>query len=246
MRLLHTSDWHLGRRLHGADLLADQAIFLEWLLGVAQSERVDAVLVSGDVYDRAQTDTLLADKADTADVYDRAQTDTLLADKADTVEVYDRTETDETFLGRDPDVIMRQATSSLVGLLGPLASSLSGTRILAGSGAVSELTGPAALIDPIGGRTDFRLNAVRYCIDDIVLGATVDRVSVSVRDELGVIRTVDDPIDRPAPGCQTIDVTSLRAGVAHYVEFDVVGIGSLNVTSMETEWGAVPDPTSST
>lgn len=54
MRLLHTSDWHLGRRLHGADLLADQAIFLEWLLGVAQSERVDAVLVSGDVYDRAQ------------------------------------------------------------------------------------------------------------------------------------------------------------------------------------------------
>ena len=54
MRLLHTSDWHLGRRLHGADLLADQAIFLEWLLAVAQSERADAVLVSGDVYDRAQ------------------------------------------------------------------------------------------------------------------------------------------------------------------------------------------------
>ena len=39
MRLLHTSDWHLGRRLHGADLLADQALFLEWLLEVAQSEQ---------------------------------------------------------------------------------------------------------------------------------------------------------------------------------------------------------------
>jgi exonuclease SbcD len=54
MRLLHTSDWHLGRRLHGAELLAEQAAFLEWLLELAGSEHVDAVLVSGDVYDRAQ------------------------------------------------------------------------------------------------------------------------------------------------------------------------------------------------
>ena len=54
MRFLHTSDWHLGRRLHGAELLAEQAAFLEWLLELAGSEHVDAVLVSGDVYDRAQ------------------------------------------------------------------------------------------------------------------------------------------------------------------------------------------------
>ena len=54
MRLLHTSDWHLGRRLHGAELLAEQAAFLAWLLELAASEQVDAVLVSGDVYDRAQ------------------------------------------------------------------------------------------------------------------------------------------------------------------------------------------------
>jgi exonuclease SbcD len=54
MRLLHTSDGHLGRRLHGAELLAEQAAFLEWLLELAASEQVDAVLVSGDVYDRAQ------------------------------------------------------------------------------------------------------------------------------------------------------------------------------------------------
>ncbi len=54
MRLLHTSDWHLGRRLHGADLLADQGVFLEWLLQLAQAEHADGVLVSGDVYDRAQ------------------------------------------------------------------------------------------------------------------------------------------------------------------------------------------------
>ncbi len=54
MRFLHTSDWHLGRRLHGAELLAEQAAFLEWLRALAVSEQVDAVLVSGDVYDRAQ------------------------------------------------------------------------------------------------------------------------------------------------------------------------------------------------
>ena len=54
MRFLHTSDWHLGRRLHGAELLADQEVFLGWLLELAVLETVDAVLVSGDVYDRAQ------------------------------------------------------------------------------------------------------------------------------------------------------------------------------------------------
>ena len=54
MRLIHTSDWHLGRRLHGQELLDDQAAFLDWLLALAVAERADAVLVSGDVYDRAQ------------------------------------------------------------------------------------------------------------------------------------------------------------------------------------------------
>ena len=39
MRLLHTSDWHLGRRLHGEELLADQGALLEWLLALAQAER---------------------------------------------------------------------------------------------------------------------------------------------------------------------------------------------------------------
>src|SRR4051794_2567712 len=53
MRILHTSDWHLGRTLHGVDLLADQAAYLEHLVEVVRSEHVDAVLVSGDVYDRA-------------------------------------------------------------------------------------------------------------------------------------------------------------------------------------------------
>jgi DNA repair protein SbcD/Mre11 len=53
MRLLHTSDWHLGRSLHRADLRAAQSAFLDHLVQVARAEKVDAVLVAGDVYDRA-------------------------------------------------------------------------------------------------------------------------------------------------------------------------------------------------
>jgi exonuclease SbcD len=53
MRLLHTSDWHIGRSLHGTDLLAEQEAVLSGLAAVVTTERVDAVLVAGDVYDRA-------------------------------------------------------------------------------------------------------------------------------------------------------------------------------------------------
>jgi exonuclease SbcD len=57
MRLIHTSDWHLGRTLHGESLLEHQAMFLDWLLGQAVSHEVDAVVVAGDVYDRAVPST---------------------------------------------------------------------------------------------------------------------------------------------------------------------------------------------
>ena len=53
MRFLHTSDWHLGRSLHRADLREAQAAFLDHLVETVRSERVDAVLVAGDLYDRA-------------------------------------------------------------------------------------------------------------------------------------------------------------------------------------------------
>jgi DNA repair protein SbcD/Mre11 len=53
MRLLHTSDWHLGRSLHRWDLRDAQATFLDHLVSTVRSEQVDAVLVAGDVYDRA-------------------------------------------------------------------------------------------------------------------------------------------------------------------------------------------------
>lgn len=53
MRLLHTSDWHLGRSFHGFGLLDAQARFLEWLLDVVRQESVTVVAVAGDIYDRA-------------------------------------------------------------------------------------------------------------------------------------------------------------------------------------------------
>ncbi|NUS17748.1 MAG: exonuclease subunit SbcD [Streptomyces sp.] len=53
MRLLHTSDWHLGRSFHRVSLLDAQRAFLDHLVTVVRTEDVDAVLVAGDVYDRA-------------------------------------------------------------------------------------------------------------------------------------------------------------------------------------------------
>ncbi len=53
MRILHTSDWHLGRSFHREDLLGHQGAFVDHLLEVVEKERVDVVVVSGDVYDRA-------------------------------------------------------------------------------------------------------------------------------------------------------------------------------------------------
>jgi DNA repair protein SbcD/Mre11 len=66
MRLIHTSDWHLGRTLYGEDLLPHQAAFLDWLLAESVSHEVDMVIVAGDVYDRAVPPT------DAVAVLDRA------------------------------------------------------------------------------------------------------------------------------------------------------------------------------
>jgi exonuclease SbcD len=53
VRLIHTSDWHLGRSFHQVGLLDAQAAFVDHLVEVVRAESVAAVLVSGDVYDRA-------------------------------------------------------------------------------------------------------------------------------------------------------------------------------------------------
>ncbi|MCY7395001.1 MAG: exonuclease SbcCD subunit D [Nocardioides sp.] len=66
MRILHTSDWHLGRSFHREGMLGHQAAYVEHLLEVVSAEQVDLVVVAGDVYDRAlpQVDAVrLADES---------------------------------------------------------------------------------------------------------------------------------------------------------------------------------------
>ena len=53
MRILHTSDWHLGRSFHREGMLVHQAAYVDHLLAVVEAEAVDLVVVAGDVYDRA-------------------------------------------------------------------------------------------------------------------------------------------------------------------------------------------------
>ena len=51
MKFLHTSDWHLGRTLYGRNRYDEFAAFLKWLAALIESERVDALLVAGDIFD---------------------------------------------------------------------------------------------------------------------------------------------------------------------------------------------------
>ncbi|WP_424530839.1 exonuclease SbcCD subunit D [Sphaerisporangium viridialbum] len=53
MRVLHTSDWHLGRAFHRESLIDAQGAFVDHLVETIRSEGVDVVVVAGDVYDRA-------------------------------------------------------------------------------------------------------------------------------------------------------------------------------------------------
>ncbi len=53
MRLLHTSDWHLGQTLHNYDRTYEHQCFLDWLLETIVSEEADALLIAGDIFDNA-------------------------------------------------------------------------------------------------------------------------------------------------------------------------------------------------
>ena len=53
MRILHTSDWHLGRQFHGQSLEEDHAVVLDQVYRVLITHTPDALIVAGDVYDRA-------------------------------------------------------------------------------------------------------------------------------------------------------------------------------------------------
>jgi len=51
MRILHTSDWHIGKKIYEQDRLDEHALFLDWLLETIIDRNVDILLVSGDIFD---------------------------------------------------------------------------------------------------------------------------------------------------------------------------------------------------
>jgi exonuclease SbcD len=53
MRLLHTSDWHLGQSLHNFERHHEHQRFLDWLLDTLAAEQADALLIAGDIFDNA-------------------------------------------------------------------------------------------------------------------------------------------------------------------------------------------------
>lgn len=53
MRLLHTSDWHLGQTLHQFERSHEHSLFLGWLLDTLVTEQIDGLLIAGDVFDNS-------------------------------------------------------------------------------------------------------------------------------------------------------------------------------------------------
>lgn len=65
MKILHTSDWHLGLSWNTESMIDDQAKFADWLVGLVREERVNLVLIAGDLYDRAVPPGTALELADT-------------------------------------------------------------------------------------------------------------------------------------------------------------------------------------
>jgi len=53
MKLLHTSDWHIGRALYGRKRYEECEAFLNWLAGIIEEQGIDVLLVAGDVFDNS-------------------------------------------------------------------------------------------------------------------------------------------------------------------------------------------------
>lgn len=51
MRLIHTSDWHLGQHFYGKSRADEHRAFLDWLLLQAGQQQADAIIVAGDLFD---------------------------------------------------------------------------------------------------------------------------------------------------------------------------------------------------
>lgn len=53
MKIIHTSDWHLGISLHNASLIEEQKSFVDFLINVVKEQNIDAVMIAGDIFDHS-------------------------------------------------------------------------------------------------------------------------------------------------------------------------------------------------
>ena len=53
MKIVHTADWHIGKKLHKHDLSEDFDLFINWLTKFIEDKKVDLLLISGDIFDLA-------------------------------------------------------------------------------------------------------------------------------------------------------------------------------------------------
>jgi len=53
MKILHTADWHIGKKLHKHELSEDFDLFINWLIEYIRSEKIEVLLISGDIFDLA-------------------------------------------------------------------------------------------------------------------------------------------------------------------------------------------------
>ena len=51
MKFIHTSDWHLGHKLHEYHRIQEHQSFLTWLLDTIKENDIDALLIAGDIFD---------------------------------------------------------------------------------------------------------------------------------------------------------------------------------------------------
>ncbi len=79
MKILHTSDWHLGMLISGVDISEDQKYFISQIRDIVKDEGIDVVLIAGDVFDRANV------SGDAIKLYDDAVTGLCSGDGAKTV-----------------------------------------------------------------------------------------------------------------------------------------------------------------
>ena len=107
MKILHTSDWHLGRSLYGRKRYNEFSEFLDWLADVIEKESIDALLVAGDIFDNSTPSNYAQELIDEA-IEDSKMEVRRVKNKRIVEQVLSRSNTEETLDDLDiNDVFMR-------------------------------------------------------------------------------------------------------------------------------------------